>query len=584
MNLSKAINYYTGAFVLFVYTCLSVIFTWPLLLNLKTSLFGDFGDTRGGIWWTWADIHGLRSAPVCDLLSAPFGMNMGFSPSQPVFESLLIFPGKLIGEIAAYNLYVLLSFPLTAFVTYLFLNAILHNKLASFTGGLIFGFNPGAVMQAVGGHASFAFNMFIPLLLLALFANRSKRSILSAFFVGLSYAFVTLNSLYFGYFSLFIAILFIAFDCLTLEDVCKKRVLINYFFAAFFAFILIIPFQYKMILRYFSPTNTGGIKVGLVREFGDLITYSARPLEYFLPSIDHPVLGSFLRSFFQNNLHGSNLFEQTLYLGFIPLILCIVGFYMLPDKHGQPKRQLYFLFFSTGALLMVLLSMPPFISFGNIKLPAVSYFMYKIAPMFRVYARFGILANFFMACASAVVLAELSQRVSKKRYYLLLSILLPLLIFEYWSIPPHAAHAVDTPPVVYQWLAQEPGDIIIAEYPMMKSGEASFYTYLFWQRIHKKRMVNGASPSNRKAWEFYERVHDLADPETPQLLKSVGVKYIIVHKEMYREGEIPAPLKRYYSPDVAARQYNDGVAPVNPFLKTPHMVFGDDIVYSLDKR
>jgi hypothetical protein len=57
--------------VLFLYIILSIGMTWPLSLHLNSSVFGDFGDTRGGLWSYWVDIHGLRDAPRCELLAAP---------------------------------------------------------------------------------------------------------------------------------------------------------------------------------------------------------------------------------------------------------------------------------------------------------------------------------------------------------------------------------------------------------------------------------------------------------------------------------------------------------------------------------
>jgi hypothetical protein len=304
-------------------------------------------------------------------------------------------------------------------------------------------------------------------------------------------------------------------------------------------------------------------------------------LEYLLPSIDHPVLGRFVNVLTPNSLHGSNYFEQTLYLGVVPLGLCVAGYFLWFHKRDTSIRHQYFLFFSAGALCMLLLSMPPFISFGGMKIPTVSYFMHKIAPMFRVYARFGILANLFVACGAAVVLVEVSLRVSKMRYYLFVSFLLSVLVFEYWSIPPHYARSIDPPPAVYQWLAREPGDLIVAEYPMMKSDEAAFYTYLFWQRIHKKRMVNGATPDNTEAWEFFEKVRDLTNPDTMQLLKSLGVKYVIVHQKMYQEGQIPEPLKRYYPPQTSAATYNRGETFTDNVLREPYKPFGQDLVFAL---
>jgi hypothetical protein len=213
----------------------------------------------------------------------------------------------------------ILCISLTAFTTYLFLKSLMNN------GGilhrrLIFGFNLLPLCRS--RPYQFAFNLFIPLLLLALY-SRSKRTLLSAFFVGLCFSLVTLNALYFGYFSIFIILFFIVFDLLTLED-RKAKMLANYFTAILFAVVFILPFQYKMILRQFAPAAGSGSQGGLVRDFTDLSTFSARPLEYLLPSIDHPVLGRFIINFSRDNLHGSNPPNKRSTLAWSPL-LCLAG-------------------------------------------------------------------------------------------------------------------------------------------------------------------------------------------------------------------------------------------------------------------
>lgn len=563
-----------------MYLIASIALTYPLIFQMRSMVFGDFGDSRGSIWSIWAHINTASIENIRTLISAPFG-STNVNQLQPVYDALFFVPAHAIGEIAAYNLIVLLSFPLTAFATYFLLYYLLNNKVAAFIGGLIFGFCPGAVMQAVGGHLSFAFNMFIPLFLLALFYNREKRNWVSAFLVGLSYALLTLNSLYFGYFTIFIILFFLIFDFFVWRESLTRQWVLNYCCAAFSVVVLILPFQYNIIVSQLTASNSSLLKAGRVRDIGSLFAYSARPVEYLLPSIDHPVLGRFVSALSADLLHGSNYFEQTLYLGAVPLVLCVVGFFLWFRGRAAHDRHEYYLFFTLGALWMLLLSMPPSISCGSLQIPTVSHFMYKIAPMFRVYSRFGILVDLFVACAAAVVMSELSQRIRKMRYYTILLILFPLLVFEYMSIPPHLAGPIDPPPAVYQWLAKEPGDFIIAEYPMMNSDEASFYTYLFWQRIHKKRIVNGATPDNENAWNFYEKVRDLTDPETPRLLKSVGVKYIVVHEKMYEEGQIPEALRRYYPPQASKSTYNMNETYTDSILPAPVQKFGQDILFEL---
>lgn len=570
-------------FVALAYFMTSMFLTGGIVFHLDSVLFGDYGDTRGVIWAQWAKINGFLDSQTNHLIAAPFGVPAVSGFSTPVAEWLGSMLNKVGNEIAAYNLFVFLSFPLTALATYLLLNKLLHNKIAAFVGGLVFGFCPGGVMQAAGGHAAFAFNVFIPLFLGALFYNRAQRTLLSAFYVAASFSLIVFTALYFGYLAIYIAIFFVIFDLLSSKGVNRGAIFWNCIYGGIFALILILPFEYKAIYQQLTLSSEALAKAGHIRDLNDLAMYSSRPWEFLIPSVDHPVLGKYVYDFMRAHLHGSNIPEQSLFLGFVPLGLLLTGIILVARGKCDATARTYFLFFAFGALWMYFLSLPPLISIGDVNVPTASYFAYHIAPMFRVYARFGILVNFFVACAAAVILTHLYQRMPRARYYALLAVLLPLLAFEYWSVPPNYALAVDRPPEVYQWLAKEPGDVIVAEYPMTTNDEFAFYTYLFWQRIHKKKLVNGAARDNAAAWDFFEQVKNLDDAQTPVLLKSVGVKYIIVHAEMYQEGLIPKPIKRYFTATVSGMHYNGGKVPSIPYTAKFYKAFGTDMVFSLEK-
>jgi hypothetical protein len=580
-----AVGYITrhaALFTMLAYFMASTLLTWKLVFQLNSTLFGDYGDTRGGVWWLWARINGLLDGPINHLIAAPFGLPNDRDFSQPVSDWLSIILARLTNEIAGYNLFVFLAFPLTAIATYFLLNWLLHNRIAAVAGGLIFGFCPAAVMQAAAGHAPFAFNAFIPLFLLALFYNRAQRTLVSAFCASSCFALITLTALYFGYFAIYIAVFFVVFDLLNNKGGDRRAIFLNYLYAAIFAGVLILPFEYKAIYQQIAVGGDTLAKVGRIRDFRELNIYSSRPWEFLIPSIDHPVLGRLFYDFVRTHLHGSNVPEQTLYLGMVPVGLLLAGIVHVVRRKLDAGYRSYFLFFAFGALWVYFLSLPPLISLGGVNVPTMSFFAYKVAPMFRVYARFGILVNLFVACAAAVVLAHLYQRMKRARYYAMLAILLPLLMFEYWSVPPGYALAVDQPPKVYRWLAEQPGDLIVAEYPMMRWDEAAIYTYYFWQRIHKKKLVNGASPENARAWAFFEKVRNLGDPQTPALLKAEGVKYVIVHKRMYAEGPIPAPIKRYYPALDSGAAYSGGIAPSILYPLKLFKTFGTDMVFLLD--
>lgn len=565
-----------------MYFIASILLTWPLILQFDSVLFGDYGDTRGVVHWIWAKTNKLLETTTNHLIAAPFGIPVDNGFSTPVSEWIVIFLAGLTNEITAYNIYVLMAFPLTAISTYFLLNRLLRNRLSAFVGGLIFGFCPAAVMQAAGSHAAFAFNAFIPLFLLALFYNQSQRTLISAFYVAASFALIALTSLYSGYFAIYIGIFFVIFDIFNSKNDNKRIIFWNYFYGAIFAIGLFLPFVYKAIFHQIVSSSDTLAKSGRIRDLSELVVYSSRPWEFLVPSVDHPVLGRNIYDFARAHLHGSNFPEQTLYVGLVPIGFLLLGLILSVRRVFDIENRTYFLFFAYGALLMFFLSLPPFLSIGSVNVPTVSYFAYFVAPMFRVYARFGILVNFFVACAAAVVISHLYKRMKRAHYCVMLVILLPVLVFEYWSVPPGYALKVDKPPEVYKWLAQEPGDFLVAEYPMTRNDEFAFYTYLFWQRIHNKRLINGAYPENVLAWDFYEKVKDLDNPTTPVLLKELGVKYVIVHTNMYSEGLIPKPIKRYFPVTVASSTYNNGEMPSVPFPMKLSKTFGMDIVFSLD--
>lgn len=558
------------------YLLLDAALTWPLALRLDSTLFGDFGDTRAQAWGIWANANGLVGDGANPLLAAPFGAPTGNIVRQPLSQWPLLLLAKAWNEIAAINIFVLLSFPLTATATFVLLQRLVRDGHAAFIGGLAFGFCPAAVMHVAGGHAEYGLNAFVPLLLLAFFHNRSRRTAASAAWAGLAFAGVALTSLYIGYFAAYLVVLFAIFDFATSTAADRGVIARNYVLCAAVAALVLLPFQFAALWEQLTASREALLKAGRAREFDNLSVFAARFSEYLVPSIDHPVLGPRFEDFVRNNLHGSNVFEQTLYLGTVPLGLLVVGIILAIRGDFEPELRRLFLFFAAAAFFMYLLSLPPTLAEG---IPTVSYFAHMVVPMFRVYARAGILVNLLVACAAAVVIAHLGSRVPPRRHLAITAVLAVALAFELWSVPPAYALPVNQPPAVYRWLAGEPGDIIVAEYPMVAFDEAAFYDYPFWQRVHRKRLVNGATPDNVPAWELYEKARDLGNPQTPSLLRSAGVKYVIVHKKMYREGPIPAALKRYYPPERAALTFNGGVPPPIPSGLEPHKSFGSDLVF-----
>jgi hypothetical protein len=557
------------------YFALSVALTWPVAARLDSVPFADFGDARGWAWTLWTQARG--PAHPERLLAAPFGTHRADVISQPVTDTLGRWLSRAAGEIAAMNILAMLGFPLTALAAFWFLHRLLEDGPAAFVGGLAFGFCPAAVMHAVGGHVSLAWNAFAVLFLFAMIHNAQRRTWRSALLVAAAFAGVLFTAIYMGYFALYLALYFVVVDVVTRREHELGRVLRNYGACAAFAALLVIPVELAAIREQLLESKEAVAKAGHSRDFGELYIYAAQSWNYLVPSVDHPVLGRHVEAFARTHIGGSNLFEQTLYLGVVPLGLLVAGLALAASGRLARRHRELFLFFAGGALVMYLVSLSARVA-GIV--PGVSYFAYDIVPMFRVYARAGLFVALLVACAGAVVLAHLSHTLRPRRHAALVAFLAAALAFDFWSVPPFRAQPVDPPPV-YRWLAAVPGDFIVAEYPMASFDEAAHYTYPFWQRIHRKRLVNGASPQDARGWTLYEQVKDIAGPRTPELLAAAGVRYVLVHPAMYREGPIPAPIKRYYPPDYAALTFNGGVVPPIPAQLVFARAFGEDLVFEI---
>src|SRR3989339_156421 len=195
--------------VFLIYFSLSVFLTWPLAFNLESVILGGPGDASGGAWGIWS---GFIATHKTELLSAPFGITLAQASVQPLYDLLSVFSGMAFGAVKGYNLFALLSYPLTAVALFFFIEHALKNRLAAFVGGMIFGFCPAVVVHGSGGHIGFSFNLLIPLFLLSLFNNRLKRTVFSAAFGGAVLALISFISLYIGYFCMVIAVFFAVFD------------------------------------------------------------------------------------------------------------------------------------------------------------------------------------------------------------------------------------------------------------------------------------------------------------------------------------------------------------------------------------
>jgi len=577
---------------------LSIVATYPLVIKFNTHFYGFHGDTSGGLWNGWwvryANEHNLN-AQKTDLISAPFGVDYSYIPTQFIHETLYKQLYLIMNEVVYWNFFIFLSFPLSAITMYFLVHYITRNKLSSMIAGIIYAFCPYHFFHSYQ-HPKLAAIHWLPLYILCLIKLVSsnnydwkkirvlKYPLLCAF----TYWIILNENFYYGYFLAIFTTVFIIsyYGYYTLK---KKKFIFNIdiitiaLTTIFLTILFILPFNYDLIQTYlfhplknfFAPSEQ--LTAKSFRDFSELTLYSARIHEYFIPSIDHPIWGKYIYDFLKNHLHGSNFFENTIYLGSIPILLAGVGLiscwkerkendnYQDPDKHKTMSniKTWAFVFALTG-LVMIIFSGPPNPTFFGIQVYLPSYFLHKIFSMFRVYARFGILVILCVSVLSGIGVFSIIKKISSNNQKILIATaLIALIMLDFANLPPYKVTQATQTPEVYNWLKKQDGDLLIAEYPMVNEIEVRQYIYQFYQREHEKKMVNGAR-LNKIGEDFRNRLYDLNDPETAGILAYFKTKYVFVHKDIYKEGRLPKVLQKYYDPNYIAVypiEYNSGNVP-----------------------
>ena len=578
------------------------------MTDLSGTFLGFPSDSLGGIWnlW-WAKFSYLHNLPskVYTFEAYPFGYDNTDAP----YPYLLSFIGFIItlltDEIFTYNLLKIISFPLLALTTYFLIYYLTKDRLVSALIGIIYSFSPFHIIQ----NYSHSPNMYwIPVAILFLLKSlregEYKNAILFGIFWGISFVFNVYNAYFLG---LLLPVFVVACRLNKKKriNISRRSFLIAVVFSVIVFSLIILPMILPLVKSKLISHSTYEMQTyGYVRDFSDLFIFSAKPLDYLLPSVHNPFLGWLIPDLGMGPLKGHKYTEHTLYLGYSLLFLAGYALYNAIKKNGrfginkEDRHSIYL--FLTVAIVAVILSAPPFIPLGKYevnlqtrevfaqyKIYLPQYFLFKLFPMFRVYARMGAIVLLAVCILAAFGLRELLLRINTKRGKYLLIFLFSLIIFiEFAEFPSFRITKVREP-AVYKWLASQPGRFPVVEYPLGDGFDPyTTYEYKFYQRIHTKFLVNGAIKGT-PADEFRKTIIDISKKDTINKLKSIGVKYIILHKYKYLRGNEYVPLDWLTTPPrdkIFPPEYNNGNIPDMKAVKNKVRLikdFKDSVVYEI---
>jgi hypothetical protein len=556
--------------VLLLYLALSLILTYPLLFNLSRAVPNDIGDPLLNTWILAWDSQAWLSQPL-RLFDAnifyPLPNTLAFS--EHLFSTaLLILPLQLaLGEpILAYNLSLLLTFPLAAFGMYLLALRWTGRPEAAFLGGLIFAFSP--YRFAAMAHLQLLTLHWLPFALLFLDrllrppANR-PRSQASHRANGLAFAlFLLLQLLASWYLALYTGLIIGLYVVVhgSLGRVTGRQ-LAQLGASLVGVALLTLPLAWP----YLSLLDA----LGQARPLALTLSLAAVPADYLAAAPSNWLFGELTGPFRQRPGFSE---ENTLFVGLFAPLLALVGLAGLAGRQFRPASRPP----SLALLLILLVSLAltwagPYQFLAGL-IPATT--IVRVPPRWIIPALFGLagLAAFggqllMVNCQLSINNWPLAIGNYWRRIGFGLAVL--VLLVEALSLPLPLAPVENRGSLnpAYHWLARQPRPLALVELPLHSAPAPEFpeVKRLYASTLGWWSLVNGYSGyTPPRQTGLAQALAQFPQPEAlaalPPLIRPERPLYLLLHP-----GEAPLERSRWESSDRWQAERNPALRPVGEF-------------------
>jgi hypothetical protein len=530
-DLMKIIEKNHFLFALLIYVLLTIIFTWPLILNLQKLVAQNYhyilryevpenwfkvyaSDSIVHISYIWffkQSIINFKDPHFTNYMFTgiynPF--NFGYSP----LSYLQCFIGAIItifsnDPIFAFNIVSILTFTLCGFFMYYLIFNLTKNRTAALFSGIFYAFNTLRMRNFVVGSFNPLGNYFIPLVFLFFWKTFREKNYKDAILAGFFFSLQVISDLQYTYFTLFFLILYFIFEIFFQKNFDKKIVK---------CLALSIVAALPLTLYTIYPILTLHLE-------GKIAHFSYSDITLIAPSL----LNFFIKKpcIFVSPAEFGNCvpFE---YISIVILVLALMIVFLRRDKF------IYFLIFCS--LFFFILTLGSFTGEPLLK-PLANFSPYKIFwniipgfSLLRMPQRWGMLTYLCLCCLASFSYVEILKRI-KKKYHNFVNFIVVLFLVIDIGIFPLPIFEPDLRYPAYVWLKQQPGDFTILEYPLFLHAHSINQNYMFYITIHQKRTVNGYSDIATLEYEkIYPILNNITSFQALKLLEDFNVKYILVH-------------------------------------------------------
>jgi hypothetical protein len=507
----------------------SLLLTLPLVLDPARKLPSDLGDTLLTTWIIGWDAdrlqHGLRGvwdAPIF----FPYRDTLAFSET---LLGLAVFVAPVYwitaNAVLTYNTAFLLSFFVAGFGMYLLARELSGSPAAAFVAGIYFAFGPFRMAQIA--HIQMVATGWIPIALWGLHRYFSTQRFRWLAVWSAAWALQMLSNTYVGYF-IAVPIAVVVADALWRARDERTRVLIHLAAASLLLGAVLAPTG----LAYYRARAT----YHHVRSADELAAHSA-DLRAYVVGKNTIGIWRWLPTAVSMDP------EKELFPGVFALCLAGIGFW---TGARDPIRRRWAIVYGVVVVAAVALSLGPRVRvWGTVVTTHGPYgWLLGIVPGMdgmRVPARFAIIVIAALSVLIAFGVEWMMRRAGRRIRPLLIAGCVGIVVSEGWATPmvtvPYRAHGRPQDRDVASWLADRaPGALL--HLPMR--GDARVLDHQFMTLVHGRPIVNGYSGYATPLLEFldagFSPMYDVARfPAAVRMLRSLGVRYVLVHPDDYDE-------------------------------------------------
>jgi hypothetical protein len=427
--------------------------------------------------------------------------------SQPVTDITGALLARLSGPVAAYNWLVLLSFPLAAAAAYLLARHLALSPAGATVAAMAYAFSPFHIAHAAY-HPHIAQIQWVPLYLLALWRCLDVASPAAVGFLGVAALAVTLSNFYGGLIAAVITPVAVAAYWLVMYRADTRSMRRLGITVGSLVLIAASGMAYASYAAHAVVVNRAAFAFPRI----DLFRYSAKWWSYLVPPVEHPLLGATVHRFWTGVGVGDGLLEQQVSLGWGIVALGLIAFsgWLVRDRQLPSVARVPILVIIAVAALVCSLS--PERTIGTFTFVRPSALLYNVVPMFRSYARFGVVVQLMAALLAGIGVDRL-RRAGTTRARIVCVALVALAAGEY-AVSPLALWRDVLPTTAHRWVTRQPGRVRVLDCtPLNQESES-----VQWLTGYRVMLLGGP-------------ISDCTDADLSRKLAANGYTHLLVRRD-----------------------------------------------------